>query len=67
MSLSNVSMEKYGETLKIQPVIFQLRESYNLERICALLSNILSTEIDKDYLSKIESSIVLVTNRFIAN
>lgn len=53
MKSSNLSQEKYGESVKLQPLIFQLKESFNLERVCALLTNVLNSEQDKEYYTKL--------------
>ena len=67
MKNSNLSQDKYGESVKLQPLIFQLKESYNLERVCALIANALNSEQDKEYYAKLESSINTVTSKFLSN
>lgn len=67
MRSSNLSQEKYGDIVKLQPLIFQLKESFNLERVCALLTNVLASEQDKEYYTKLESSINTVTSKFLSN
>ncbi len=67
MHTSNLTENKYCESVKLQPLIFQLRESYNLERLCALLAHALENQQDKEYYSKLESSINIATGKFLAN
>lgn len=65
--MSNIDTNKWSEQLSIHPLIFQLKESYNLERICHLLFNALNSENDKQYFGKLQSAIGVITNKFINN
>lgn len=45
MRMSNISNEKIIEgPVKLQSVIFQLKESFSLERVCLLLNHALGNE-----------------------
>jgi len=53
--------------MKMGALIFQLKESFNLERICSLLESVLHQGNDKQFWSKLEPSVVQITNRLLSD
>ena len=53
--------------MKMGALLFQLKESFSLQRICSLLSTVLHQDNDRQFWSKLESSVVQVTNRLLAD
>ena len=65
MNSSNAYFEE--KEIKVNSLIFQLKESCHLERVCALLRTALSKDHEATFYMKLESSIGVVQRRVLEN
>ena len=55
------------KVLQLQPLIFELKESYSIQRVCSLLEGALSSKQEHSFMLKLEGAVRRVCQKFIEN